>query len=135
MSSPKPTAPSGNGLLPGIPYKPEAGQLVLEALERYQQGLSQRRHVTGVELSWACRDLAWKKYGLLALDVLASWGITCTADLGRVVYLLIELGVLQRQEDDREEDFLDVYSFEKALVADYQIQWLPESEAREQKAG
>ena len=41
------------------------------------------RHVTGQQLCWAIRDTALKRWGLLARQVLAHWGITRTEDIGR----------------------------------------------------
>jgi len=92
---------------------------VLAALEQLQARLPQRRHVTGEELALACRDLAIEQYGLLARSVLEHWGIACTADFGTIVFTLIDLGLLRRQETDRVEDFHDVYAFARAFEADY----------------
>jgi uncharacterized repeat protein (TIGR04138 family) len=67
-------------------------------------------HVTGRELLEAIRRLANERYGALAGDVLASWGIRRTEDFGEIVFRMIEAGFLSKTEDDRPEDFRDVYS-------------------------
>ena len=90
---------------------------VLAALEQLQARLPQRRHVSGEELALACRDLAIEQYGLLARSVLEHWGIGCTADFGTIVFTLIEVGMLRKQETDRVEDFADVYAFAHAFEA------------------
>ncbi len=100
-------------------YHPRAFFFVLAALEHQQQRLPERRHVTGAELAEACRTLALEQYGLLARTVLEHWGIATTADIGAVVYALIDAGLLVRQPDDRLEDFEDVYAFEEAFERGY----------------
>jgi len=56
---------------------------------------------------------------LLALTVLDHWGITSTQDLGRIVFMLIDVGLLARQESDRIEDFDAVYDFAEVFRAGY----------------
>jgi|SRR4051794_40793179 uncharacterized repeat protein (TIGR04138 family) len=79
------------------------------------------RHVTGQELCWALRRLAHQQYGLMAKLVLESWGIYSTSDFGAIVYNLIEIGKLSKSEQDRREDFDNVYDFHQSLVRDYAI--------------
>jgi uncharacterized repeat protein (TIGR04138 family) len=98
----------------------ERGYLfVLAALEYAQSKLPERRHLTGAELAWACRDFALDQFGLLAPTVLSHWGITATEDLGRIVFALIDVGLLQRQPSDKLEDFDRVYDFGEVFRAGY----------------
>ena len=97
----------------------ERGYLfVLAAIEFLQERLPQRRHVSGSELAWACRDLALQQYGLTARTVLAHWGIRTTRDIGEMVYALVEASLLSTQPGDRVEDFDGVYDFTDALGPD-----------------
>ena len=91
---------------------------VLAAIEFLQERLPQRRHVSGSELAWACRDLALQHYGLTARSVLAHWGITATRDIGQIVFALVDVGLLSTQPGDRLEDFEGVYEFTDALGPD-----------------
>jgi uncharacterized repeat protein (TIGR04138 family) len=100
-------------------FNPRGFLFVLAALEHCQQRLPERRHLTGGELAHACRDLALEQYGLLARTVLAHWGIATTADIGEIVYALIDAGLLIRQPEDRLEDFEDVYAFSRAFEEEY----------------
>lgn len=75
-------------------------------------------HVTGPELLQAIRRFARERYGVLAGDVLASWGLSRTEDFGDIVFRLVEAGFLSKTEDDRPEDFRAVYRFEQAFDAD-----------------
>jgi len=79
------------------------------------------RHVSGPELCWALRELAHQQYGLMAKLVLASWGIHSTSDFGAIVFNLIRIGKMSKSENDRREDFDNVFDFEQALVRDYII--------------
>ncbi len=105
----------------GSRYDERAYLFVLSAIEFLQLKLDVRRHVTGVELAWGCRDLALERFGLLSRTVLDCWGITCTADFGRIVYTLVEIGLLSTQPGDREEDFHGIYDFAEAMDGAYQI--------------
>ena len=98
----------------------ERGYLfVLAALEYAQGRLPARRHLAGGELSWACRDFALEQFGLLAPTVLHFWGITSTEDFGRIVFMLIDVGLLARQDSDRIEDFERVFQFGDVFRAGY----------------
>jgi len=92
---------------------------VLAALEFAQTRLPARRHLNGGELAWACRDFALEQFGLLAPTVLEHWGIKSTEDLGRIVFLLIDVGLLAQQPSDRIEDFDRVYDFAEVFTAGY----------------
>lgn len=83
-------------------------------------------HVSGQELCEAIRQYALEQYGLVAQSVLAEWGVRSTADFGEIVFNLIEIKKMKRTEDDRREDFDDVYDFEQAFRHGFQIS-LPES--------
>ncbi len=100
-------------------YHERAYLFVLATVEYIQSRLDVRRHVTGQELALACRDLALQQFGLLAPHVLAHWGVTRTEDLGRVVYTLVEVGLLVTQPGDRESDFAGVYEFGEAFTETY----------------
>jgi uncharacterized repeat protein (TIGR04138 family) len=100
-------------------YHERAYLFVLATIEYLQSRLEVRRHVTGQELAWACRDLAREQFGLLAQSVLAHWGITRTEDIGRIVYTLVDVGLLVTQPGDREEDFAAVYDFTEAFTETY----------------
>jgi uncharacterized repeat protein (TIGR04138 family) len=94
----------------------ERGYLfVLATIEYLQSRLEARRHVTGVELAWACRDFAQEQFGLMAPQVLQHWGITRTEDIGRIVFTLVEVGLLVTQPGDQESDFEAVYQFADAF--------------------
>ena len=108
----------------GGQYHERAYVFVLGTIEFLQTRLEVRRHVTGPELAWACRDFARQQFGLLAAGVLAHWGISRTEDLGRIVFTLVEVGFLVTQPGDSESDFEGVYQFADVFGDSYEWQGL-----------
>jgi uncharacterized repeat protein (TIGR04138 family) len=108
----------------GGQYHERAYLFVLATIEFLQTRLEVRRHVSGPELAWACRDFAQQQFGLLAPGVLTHWGITRTEDIGRIVYTLVEVGLLVTQPGDSESDFEGVYQFADVFGDSYEWQGL-----------
>ncbi len=100
-------------------FHEQAYLFVLSALELCQSRLTQRRHISGKELAWACRDLAVDRYGVLARLVLDHWGVRSTADIGDVVFTLVDLQMLISQPGDTRDDFAGVFEFDRAFERDY----------------
>lgn len=100
-------------------YHERAYGFVLAALEYCQRRRRVRGHIPGDELARACRDLAIDQYGLTARTVLSFWGVETTADFGRIVFVLIDVGLLIRHPNDRIEDFNEVFDFAQAFEGDY----------------
>lgn len=76
------------------------------------------RHVSGRELCQGVRTYALQQYGMMARTVLARWNITSTFDIGRMVFALVDGGLLQKTPQDNLEDFRNVYDFSE-LDRDY----------------
>lgn len=110
-------------------YAPAAFEFLHHALERaaakvHPDDSAQPRHVTGPQLCEALRELALERWGPLARDVLARWEIRSTRDFGEMVFLMISIGVMGRQESDSLSDFDNVYDFASAF-ARYEISLRP----------
>lgn len=86
-------------------YAAEGYFLVREAVSYAQTRQEVHRHLTAKELVDALLEYAGKEYGLLAGRVLSEWGLTSPADVGRIVYKLIDAGVLSASPEDSPEDF------------------------------
>jgi uncharacterized repeat protein (TIGR04138 family) len=74
------------------------------------------RHITGQELLDGIRIYALQEFGPIARTVLDAWGITRTEDFGNLVFNLVNHGVLGKTEQDKIEDFTNVYSFQTAFT-------------------
>jgi len=75
-------------------------------------------HVTGGQLLEAMRQLARERYGVLAREVFAHWGIRRTEDVGSIVFELVDAEILSKTEEDSLDDFRDVYDLDVAFAAD-----------------
>lgn len=80
------------------------------------------RHLTGQELCEALRLYALQQFGFMAISVLAQWGITKTNDFGSIVYNLIDIGLMRKSAEDRQDHFNDVYDFQIAFVDNFKIE-------------
>jgi uncharacterized repeat protein (TIGR04138 family) len=100
-------------------YHETAYIFILSALHFTIDRLGEPRHISGRELAEGCRDLALERWGLMARSVLEYWGITSTRDLGEIVFALVELGVLVKQDEDSIDNFAAVYDFEEVFESSY----------------
>jgi len=100
-------------------FKPDAYAFVMQSLDHTLRGLAEPRHVTAEELLHGLCDNAKERFGLLAHTVLTSWGIKTPGDIGRIVYQLVDAGVLSKQESDRYEDFDQAFDLKEILEEKY----------------
>jgi uncharacterized repeat protein (TIGR04138 family) len=111
------------------PYPPEAYLFVREGLAHTVEVIhgersgaegattqpSESQHVNGAQLCIGLRDFAIRRYGFLARTVLGRWGIRATDDFGKIVFTMIDLGLMRKSDEDRLDDFSEVYDFEEAF--------------------
>src|SRR5262249_54813684 len=81
-----------------------------------------QHHVTGPELLDGVRDLALREFGLMARTVFRIWGINRTADIGEIVFNLVEEKLMSKTDRDSRTDFEGVYDLDTALTQGYRIQ-------------
>ena len=93
-------------------FRREAYGFVLLALGLAAQALpperredSERRHLTAAELLASVVDLAHQEFGAMAPTVFQEWGVRTAADVGELVFQLVESGQLSARPEDRREDF------------------------------
>jgi uncharacterized repeat protein (TIGR04138 family) len=94
-------------------YRREAYGFVMIALGVTVQQLPperradpERRHLSGQELLRGIVAVARREFGMMAETVFGEWGLRSAADLGEVVFQLVEHGQLHARPEDRREDFL-----------------------------
>jgi uncharacterized repeat protein (TIGR04138 family) len=80
------------------------------------------RHLSAQELCEAARQLALDQFGFMAKTVLNNWGIHATSDFGEMVFNLIRIGECSKTEEDRREDFDNVYNFDEGLCQAFRIE-------------
>lgn len=88
---------------------------VREMRKRNLERMQRSSHVSGPELLEGLREYALEQYGPMAKTVLNEWGVQRCPDFGDLVFNLIEYNVFSKTDDDRVEDFSDIYSFEDAF--------------------
>ena len=113
----------------------EDGRYPLTAVQFVREGLNHtvshkqlkndpeiaRRHVSGAELCLGLRDLACKRWGMLARMVLQKWNITGSRDFGEIVFLLVDNGWMRKESQDCIEDFENVYDFKEVFDSFFEI--------------
>ena len=108
-------------------YSPQAYRFLFESLDNAIRLAGKdkcegtARHVTGREVLEGMRELAQRTLGPLAAQVWRSWGIHETLDWGRMVFLLVDAGMLNRQDSDSIEDFRDGFDFDREFVESYRV--------------
>ena len=118
-------------------YAPEAFTFLYESLDHAvrlagrENAQGPERHVSGQELLAGMRVYAIELFGPLAGEVWRRWGVRDTLDWGRIVFLLVDAGLLNRQEEDQIEDFKDGFDFDDAFVKKYKPRLPPEVLPRE----
>jgi uncharacterized repeat protein (TIGR04138 family) len=111
------------------PYPIEAYHFIREGLEysvgRVQAGnrdmqaaAAEGNHVTGQQLCMGLLDFAIARYGMLAPAVLERWRIQRTDDFGRMVFAMIDVGIMAKTPSDTIEDFRSVYDFAEVFSQD-----------------
>ena len=97
-------------------FSPEAYLFTLDALNRTVRYMPVRRHLSGQELLRGIVFHAYDRFGEMAVGVLDEWGVSKTGDFGQIVFDLIEVGILSKTEDDRMEDFEEVFDLREEIV-------------------
>lgn len=107
-----------------------AGPYPLSAFNFVQEGLSftselvyedpmdlpeMERHVSGQELCMGLKNYALAQYGMMAPIVLEQWNINRSDDFGRIVFAMIEAGLMSSSTEDTPEDFHAVYDFNEVF--------------------
>jgi uncharacterized repeat protein (TIGR04138 family) len=96
-------------------YKFEAYSFTLAALHFTMTSLPKPRHISGGEFCEGIKRYAMDQFGPLAQTVLEYWGIRETLDFGKIVFALVEAGLMRKTEEDSLDDFKDVYDFKAAF--------------------
>ncbi|MBS0188123.1 MAG: hypothetical protein JSS51_08635 [Planctomycetes bacterium] len=139
--SPKPSKPASappkvdwNFLRSLAPYPLEAFHFVSEGLSHTVQSIhghrdetkdltptDESRHINGRQLCLGLRNYAIDRYGLMARTVLHRWNIRATEDFGKIVFAMVDAGLMRKTEEDSMEDFEGVFDFHEAFRAVHEV--------------
>lgn len=96
-------------------YDLEAYVFVREALDYLFREMKERRHVNGGELLEGIRRYALEEYGPMARTVLEYWGVRRCEDFGRIVFRMVDRGIMNKTDRDSMDDFKGGYDFSQAF--------------------
>lgn len=102
-------------------FKLEAYFFVLAALEYTRKITKKPKHITGQELLEGIKKLGLEQYGFMTKTVFESWGVKTTKDFGQIVFNMVKAEVLSKTEEDKIEDFDNVYDFTEVFEKNYQF--------------
>ena len=92
-------------------------EVLLQAVEKQRKvSGGENKHVSGFELLESFRERMLKQFGPMSMTLLGEWGVSCTEDVGKMVFNLIEVGAFGKSKQDEEKDFVEVYDFEEVFV-------------------
>jgi uncharacterized repeat protein (TIGR04138 family) len=102
----------------------EALDYTIANLDRYDREGTER-HVDGVELADGICEYAVFRFGPLADKVFSHWGITTSADLGEIVFNMVDCGLLNSRPDENKEDFDGAFDFKDRfdIAAAVAVDW------------
>ena len=101
-----------------IGYSADAAMFVLDAVRQAARltGAWKRdaSHLSAREVCNSIRIFARSYFNddSESIDLLAAWGIRCSEDVGRIVFLLVQAGFLVARATDRLEDFNGVFTLD-----------------------
>ncbi|MCD6404617.1 MAG: hypothetical protein J7M19_02190 [Planctomycetes bacterium] len=118
-------------------YDFQAYLFVFQALEFTLKRIGRRRHISGQELLEGIKDFAILNFGAMGKTVFDQWGVRESMDFGRMVFSLVEAGLMSKTEGDDISDFAGGFDFDKTFVQNYVPAGLckqepPEDEATEE---
>lgn len=87
----------------------------VRSLKRDRSDETVGRHVSGQELCLGIAEYGRAQFGPLVRSVFHHWGIHTTADFGDIVFTLVDHGLMSKTEEDRSEDFAEVYDFDEVF--------------------
>ena len=79
------------------------------------------KHVTGEDILDEFKERALDQYGPLTYTVLTEWGVTCTEDVGEMMFNLTESGRIRKDENDTPDSFAGGYDFKETFLGPYQV--------------
>jgi uncharacterized repeat protein (TIGR04138 family) len=112
---------------PKLNFHPHAYLFITDALSEAQTAFGRDHksatggHVSARELLDGVRSLGLRRFGMMAGTVFRFWGISATADIGRIVFEMIDLGEMKKTENDQFDDFVEVFSFNEVFDEKYVV--------------
>lgn len=78
------------------------------------------RHVSGEEVLDEFKERTLDQFGPMSYTVLTEWGVTCTEDIGEMMFNLVEGNRVRKDDEDSAEAFVGGYDFKEIFLGPYQ---------------
>ena len=99
-------------------YAARAYALLMDVVHFLSGG--KHRHVSGEEILDEFKERALDQYGPLTYTVLDEWGLSCTEDIGEMMFNLVDAKRIGRDENDTSDSFVGGYDFKETFLQPYQ---------------
>lgn len=99
-------------------YDARAYALLMDVV-RFLSG-EESRHVSGEDILEEFKERALDQYGPMAYSVLTEWGLSCTEDIGEMMFNLVDSNRIRRDENDTADSFAGGYDFVEVFLGPYQ---------------
>ena len=78
------------------------------------------KHLSGEDILDEFKERALDQYGPMTYTVLTEWGVTCTEDVGEMMFSLTESGRVHKDENVTPYSFANGYDFKETFLGPYQ---------------
>ena len=99
-------------------YNGRAYALLMDVI--HYLGGEDDRHMTGADVLDEFKERALDQYGPMTYTVLTEWGLSCTEDIGEMMFNLVDAHRISRDDDDSPEVFVGGYDFKETFLDPYQ---------------
>ena len=99
-------------------YNARAYALLMDVV--HYLGEDGNKHTSGEEILDEFKERVLDQYGPLAYTVLTEWGLTCTEDIGEMMFNLVEAHRVRKDDEDSAESFAGGYDFRETFLSPYQ---------------
>lgn len=90
---------------PEILFPPEACLFVCDSVFDALAKLEKPRHITALEVLEAVHRRCLRDFGVWTGEVMAAWHIHTCRNIGEIIFLLVDSGILSACREDKIEDF------------------------------
>ncbi len=107
-------------------YHPDAFVFLREVFNsktkehRKNQKTRAMTHLSARQCVEKFRDRALKEFGPMTIHVLHYWGIRSSSDIGAMIFLFIDVGILGKTEGDTLDSFSHLLDFKEAFVLPFE---------------
>ena len=100
-------------------YDAKAYALLVDVI--HYLGDTMKGSFSGGDILEEFKTRALEQYGPMTYTVLTEWGMTCTEDIGEMMFNLADSGRVRKEDSDTADCFTGGYDFKEAFLDPYQV--------------